>query len=271
VRFHILLALSRAEDPLAFSELRERVGVEDPGQFNYHLGKLTGRFVRKRDDGYATTTAGDRVVGAVLSGGLTDTADLDPIDLDTDCPKCGTPLEMTFPESLASVRCDDCGYNVVTTAVPAGVLDAVEREDAPGVVSDWFDRTLAGLHEGFCLHCDTPLAVRARPADHPEAPAFADGDEYPAAAVYECDRCESQWSASVPGVLLRETPVLAFYHDRGIDLQTAALWERDVTEDATTEVVGRDPLRVAVTFAVDGDQLSVTVDDELAVVDTERA
>jgi DNA-directed RNA polymerase subunit RPC12/RpoP len=271
VRFHILLALSRADDPLAFSELRERVGVEDPGQFNYHLGKLTDRFARKTDAGYATTTAGDRVVGAMLSGGLTDTLDRDPIDLDTDCPKCGTALEMRFPASAASVRCDDCGYNVVTTTVPAGVLDGVPDERAPRVVSDWFGRTFAALREGFCLYCDNRLAVSVRAADHPDAPEFVDGDEYPAGVVYECGRCETKWPTSVPGTLVRHTPVVAFYHDHGVDVQTAPLWERDVPATTAVTVAQRDPLRVDVTFAVGGDDLHVTVDDELAVVDTERA
>ena len=50
-RIEILRALQDAGGPLAFSELRDRVGVDDPGQFNYHLGKLAGHFVRKDEGG----------------------------------------------------------------------------------------------------------------------------------------------------------------------------------------------------------------------------
>ena len=45
-RIGILRTLWDAEDHEAtFTELREAVGMRDSGQFNYHLDKLTGRFV----------------------------------------------------------------------------------------------------------------------------------------------------------------------------------------------------------------------------------
>jgi hypothetical protein len=63
-RLSILLALWEAYEPfvatnaVAFSELRERVGMRDSGQFNYHLDKLRGHFVRKTDAGYELRRAG---------------------------------------------------------------------------------------------------------------------------------------------------------------------------------------------------------------------
>jgi len=51
-RMDVLKALWEADGPRSFSALRERVGVRDSGQFNYHLGKLVGHFVRKTADGY---------------------------------------------------------------------------------------------------------------------------------------------------------------------------------------------------------------------------
>lgn len=53
---------------LRFSRLRDRVGVEDSGQFNYHLGKLCGRLVERTEEGYRLTPAGaalgERLVAA---------------------------------------------------------------------------------------------------------------------------------------------------------------------------------------------------------------
>ncbi|ERH08552.1 MAG: hypothetical protein J07HX64_00293 [halophilic archaeon J07HX64] len=69
-RIRILRALAEAETPLSFSELRRRVGIDDTGRFNYHLGELCGRFVRNGESGYELGTAGERVVLAA--------ADLDP-------------------------------------------------------------------------------------------------------------------------------------------------------------------------------------------------
>ncbi len=82
-------ALAEAEAPLSFSELRQRVGIDDTGRLNYHLRELCGRFVRDGESGYELGTAGERVVLAA--------ADLDPEAAaltgqqvaEGGCPVCG--------------------------------------------------------------------------------------------------------------------------------------------------------------------------------------
>lgn len=44
-RMEILQSLGEAERPLVFSELREAVEIDDPGQVNYHLNQLKRHFV----------------------------------------------------------------------------------------------------------------------------------------------------------------------------------------------------------------------------------
>lgn len=87
-RLAILRELAAADDPLAFSELRKRVGLSDTGLFNYHLNELCGRFVRQADGCYELGHAGERVVLA--------TSELDPEGADAlaattdgECPLCG--------------------------------------------------------------------------------------------------------------------------------------------------------------------------------------
>lgn len=64
-RLGILRALVRADEPLRFSDLRERVGVRDSGRFDYHLDRLLGGFVERRDERYALTdTARERLSAA---------------------------------------------------------------------------------------------------------------------------------------------------------------------------------------------------------------
>lgn len=70
-RIDILRALWGSDEPLAFSDLQDATDIRDSGQFNYHLDKLTGHFVRKTDDEYVLRQAGNRVVEAVLSGAMT--------------------------------------------------------------------------------------------------------------------------------------------------------------------------------------------------------
>lgn len=61
MRVEIVLVLGEADGALAFSVLRERVGVRDSGGFNYHLQRLVGTFVERADDGYALTDIGERL------------------------------------------------------------------------------------------------------------------------------------------------------------------------------------------------------------------
>lgn len=64
IRMSILRELAEAEGALAFSELRERVGIRDSGKFNYHLTKLCSYFVRETQGGYELGHAGTRVIAA---------------------------------------------------------------------------------------------------------------------------------------------------------------------------------------------------------------
>ncbi|MDY6764143.1 MAG: helix-turn-helix domain-containing protein, partial [Halobacteria archaeon] len=90
-RVRILKTLGEADGSLSFAELRDKVGHDDPGNFNYHLSKLEGHFVRKTDEGYELQSAGERVIEAVLSGAMTETPVLEPTQTDIICHHCGAP------------------------------------------------------------------------------------------------------------------------------------------------------------------------------------
>lgn len=57
-RLSIMVTLQEAYEPyadynaVAFSELPARVGMRDSGQFNHHLDKLAGHFIKSAEDGY---------------------------------------------------------------------------------------------------------------------------------------------------------------------------------------------------------------------------
>lgn len=87
-RLAVLRELAAADDPLPFSELRERVGIADTGLFNYHLRELCGRFVRQTDGRYELGHAGERVV---LAAGDLDPEGASALAAGTDgaCPVCG--------------------------------------------------------------------------------------------------------------------------------------------------------------------------------------
>jgi len=52
---------------MAFSQLRRRVGIDDNGQFNYHLSRLSPHFIRQTDCGYRLSGAGKQIARTVIA------------------------------------------------------------------------------------------------------------------------------------------------------------------------------------------------------------
>ena len=90
-RMEILRALGEAGEPLQFSELRERVGVRDSGQLNYHLERVVGQFVRKRGRLRSARRAGAWSRSS-SSGVVTETPVVEPTRIDHPCHYCGSPI-----------------------------------------------------------------------------------------------------------------------------------------------------------------------------------
>lgn len=98
-RIEILRTLADADEPLPFSELRQRAGVDDAGRFNYHLSKLREYFVREEGGGYTLRHAGSRVIAAAGVADQSGTgreptaAEVDGSGSgdsgDDECPVCG--------------------------------------------------------------------------------------------------------------------------------------------------------------------------------------
>jgi hypothetical protein len=130
IRLGILLALWGAYDPYAseagvpFSTLRERVGMRDPGQFNYYLSKLEGTFVARTGEGYMLQPAGLGLIQTVIAGVGQD-ASLEPTDAGIDCHHCGAPMELGYDDGWLHHCCTECagGFGDIA-AQPEGVLFA---------------------------------------------------------------------------------------------------------------------------------------------------
>jgi hypothetical protein len=101
-RFDILRAVwdltkTDAGDASAtFAAVRAEAGVQDSGQFNYHLQKLSPRFVRKTEEGYETTHAGSQLVGAVVGE--------DPLRVEATVEVDGEELRLLLDEDIDIVK-----------------------------------------------------------------------------------------------------------------------------------------------------------------------
>lgn len=259
-RIQILRAFQEAElsSALSFSELRDIVGTRDSGQFNYHLKKLTGHFIRKTEEGYELTMAGGAVLGALLSGTYTATAEMEPLELSEYCVECGSRLRMNYESETVRIFCTDCGETHGQFMVPPGTLEQFDREELPMAVNRWIRSEFAQAVAGFCPNCSGRLAPSIT----------VEEDNY--LAVFDCDRCGGQITSSVAATLLFSPEVIAFAYENGIDTVETPYWDLDWIRKGNTKVRSTDPLRLRVRISIEGEILDVTVDEGLRVLEAVR-
>lgn len=267
-RIEVLRALWEAEDRTAtFSELRAAVEMDDSGRFNYHLSKLCDQFISRTDDGYRLRLAGTRVVGALLSGAYTQTGSMESVAMDQLCPLCGIPLTFQYTDERVVIDCDECNRGTIEIPVPPGVFAGYDHERLPDVAEQYARNLIQQVRTGFCVTCEGRIqprvSVKTSPSDAEDA--------YRIPIVhYECERCGETTNAALGTAFLGHPDVVAFYHDHAIDVRETPLWRFIAVDEDSVRILQEDPLRANVVYTADSDQLTLTVDGNLTVLELER-
>lgn len=229
-RMRILRALGDADGACSFSDLRDRVGIRDSGQFNYHLDKLTGHFVQRTDDGYALRQAGERVIETVLSGAVTADPVVAPSRIDEPCPICGAATMVAFARERLEHYCTECaGYYGVTTAIneelsdesaagaeygylgsvqfpPAG-LQGRTPDELFRAASAWFMVEILAAANRVCPRCSAPLSDTLTVCENhdPSAGTCPECSHRHAVLVnFRCTNCPFDQSAAFAVTLIEE-------------------------------------------------------------------
>ncbi|WP_135303471.1 winged helix-turn-helix domain-containing protein [Haloarcula amylovorans] len=271
-RVDILRALWYADDQTAtFSELRDAVEMDDSGQFNYHLDKLTDRFVTKGEDGYELTLAGRAVNGAIHAGAYTMDGSIDPMALSDPCPACGGERTFHYEDERVRVECDSCDMTA-TALVPPGVFADYDREQFPAVTSRYFRTIYQQLANGFCWHCEGKIhpTVVPLPETTLHMETIPDDAEDLPLVQYDCQRCGAELIGDLGAALLSHPAVVSFYHDCGIDVNERPFWEFSAWNTDHALIRQRDPFRASVTYRSGDATLTLVVDESLNVVDHDR-
>jgi hypothetical protein len=265
-RLAILEALWEApERPVSFSDLRRRVGTRDSAQFNYHLQKLVGQFVKKTDDGYDFRGAGRAVIQAVLSGSLNQDPELGPFDVEGECIDCGAGLRAHYGDESLRVACPACGRAHGGWEFPPGGLEDRSKAEVMEAFNQRVRHLLCLIADGVCPACNGRAASTVHDGDHPAA---ADRD---VVVEHDCRRCGYEVATSIGLVLLDDAEVVSFYRDHGIDLNAVPFWTLEwVVSDRHTEGLGEDPWRFRVGSELDDERLEVTLDETLSVAGARR-
>ena len=287
-RLGILQALGEADEPLSFSALYDRVEYDDTANFNYHLDKLAGPFVRETAEVYALRQAGQRIVEAIHSGVVTDDPVLERVPVDLPCPLCGTPMTVSYREENLVGLCSECrGTREGSNAPPSWPTETTD-----GIVGQ-VRIPPAGLHErtptelvraaeiwsasrglaaarGVCHNCAAPLEGTVRVCDDHDVSdghCGACGQQFRVTVHRSCTNCIAEWESPVGQHLLARTGVMEFLIDHGIDPLAPGGAHLAAIEES---VRSTDPFEGRFTFTLDGDALVLTVEGDLSVVDVTR-
>jgi hypothetical protein len=269
--------------------------VDDSGQFNYHLDRLVGTYVRRVDEdgrtdgrsdsGYELRNAGRRVVRAVLAGTFTSDLSLEPMEVDATCPKCDSTVAVSSEDGHLYARCTNCEGSFGFDGMPEGTIMSFDLPPAGfrGRTPDellraglrWEVDRARSVMAGVCPECSGRQTVSVRICedhDH-ESGTVCDqcGSTAWGLATYVCETCKAHLRITTWTHVLTHPTVIAFYHDHGIEFSFAS-WEDHLHgETYSEERVSEDPLRIRVTITVGGDELRVTLDGGLNVVGVEEA
>jgi DNA-binding transcriptional ArsR family regulator len=266
VRVEIVDALWQSEEtPVPYSDVRDAVGLRDSGRFNYHLSKLTDRFVEKTEDGYRLRPTGLLVVNAVYAGSYVDAPSREGIDVDGTCPTCGTPLVGEYDAGMFRVSCAECDDQLFMLSFsPQGVArrDDEELLEALSLHARAHTRRTSG---GLCPFCGGSMPSELELDAETGLPITT-------LVVNDCQNCGATNRSSVGFSVLEHPAVSGFLHEQGVP-GDAPPWQFDwCLSDDPVEVASRDPPGVTVDVTADGadETLRVTVGPDGRVAGTER-
>lgn len=298
MRMEILQTLGEANEPLSFSTLRKRLGRPASNQFNYHLDKLVGHFVRQTDDGYELQVAGERVIGAVLSGVVTESPTVEPTELDERCYHCGTPIWIDYRDQKVAIYCPGCPGNYEPSedvlverlgdeelAAKLGVKEIYPFP--PALVSGrspaeihlasvrWFHLDMLSWGVDVCPRCSATLDSSVEICETHAAtdgPCAECGNLQAVIDTTTCTNCNFSLEGLFSYRLFSHTSMLDFITDHGLNpiapTSPETFWGYFTPYDE--KIVSADPFEARFTFTIDEDAITLTVDDDLSVVNVTR-
>jgi len=189
--FEFAAYVTEDQDMVGFATLRERAGIRDSGNFNYHLGELTGTLVESRGDGYALTPLGYNLMRSISRYENFESRVVDEWTVEESCPFCDGRLVAAYDRGILEVHCRDCGgiggdgnfTFVEFQSTGSGSLDRRELLDAATL--EMTDKVRSSMH-GLCWDCHAPMELEIEHClDHDRG------------STGVCERCRHRYSAKV--------------------------------------------------------------------------
>lgn len=270
-----------ADNALPFTELRERVGMEDPGQFNYHVNRLVDDFVDRTDSGYVLRKNAVQVLRAAVVRSETSDLELPTTEAADPCPFCGAVVEVSYENELLVVRCTECpdehvsdilaGGTLVNSPIfpPTGIADRT-GQDLWEARFDHVASAAFGILRDVCPVCAArPTASVDACADH-ETDGFCErcGSTQAVMVTVRCPTCTFAWHGPAWVTAMTHPDVIAFFHEHGVYADGGLTLDVYRELLVSTQIVrSTEPVRARIAVVLGGDELAVTIDGALDVVD----
>lgn len=274
-----------ASDTVSYTDLRRDVDIDDSGKFNYHLSKLTPHFVHEAADGYRLSRAGERIARSVLT--VSDAfADLGfPHELQTDCPFCGSTTIATCDDQQLRIQCTEC-HGMFGDQAPAGTI-AVLGFPTAGMT----DKTLEEFLEANLFKCQLDITYMmhgiCRECGGPVLPSITTCDNHELVNEPICDTCHSPFEVWVDQrcnrcyygkrlpvelYVMGLAPVIGFLYEYDVDVLEPTFEElATCLREWFTTSVSDDPFRIDVSIEPADNFLSLTLDEEMTVIDLDQS
>lgn len=282
IRVDILEAVARANfeesslgsplSALLFSEIYDRIEVDNTSKLSYHLGELVGVFLHKRADGYVLTHAGDQLVRFILSRNYELPATTDPIETDGTCLYCGLDdLVAVAHERYFFVRCTGCDRPVTGYYITPAQARSHDGEELVASFATTQAMEFGLVQRGVCPACAAGVTNEVVDLeDHPN------GDELPARFIVltSCDSCLRAFSGPMSYAVAYRPAGSAFLWDHGIDTSRTGMWElhEHLLDNAWSAkpLLDDDRGRYRVTLSHGGEELRAYLDASARTRRTER-
>lgn len=256
---------------LSFSDIYDRVDVDNTSKLSYHLGELTGTFLRKHEDGYAFTHAGEQLVRFILAENYRSPSDFGTIETDGSCLYCGeTALQASLHDQYFFIRCSECDRPAFSYRVrPAQVrshdttelIDAVIWEQAADFLK---------MRQGVCPDCAGRLDTEVIDV---EDDSISDAVPASFATGSECRECLRFMSIPLTHAAAYHPESVTFHWEHGVDIMGTGVWEfHRYLHDGrwSSEQVRTDPDEYRVELHREKTSLRLYLDETAAVTRTER-
>ncbi len=245
-------------DGLTHTELYTASGIDDKGNFNYHLDLLLETVIEKDSGRYDLTQFGELVSGALLAG-ITPGA-VSSLEVDDSCPGCGSTVLAVFNAGKTVIRCED-GHLLLGSCLPPGTADGRTGDEVYRLACRHFQQVIELSLANVCAKCYGRETGSFEPVDH--------DDSFPYRYRTHCHRCGHGFATCPYAMVLRHPATISFCHEHGIDPLALAPWELPF-DDVEQSVVTEDPPLFEVVLSIDDEVLRLHLDRAGTVIETHQ-